>query len=464
MATIAQQPRRRGGLRLIVTLVILVLIVGGALFWLSTAAQAATNESAVLTIFGGNASIAHNGGAYQPATSGTLVNVGDGVKTDATGRAAIQFPDGTITRLASNTEIVLTSAHFNKDGTPHDVTITQKLGRTLSNVQHLATGTYSYDVKAQSTTASVRGTEFEVVVQPDGSVLIKLFEGTLEFDGQNNVTIHAGDQATATPGGQITINGPIAPESQDPFIPERNAEKAVNNDNTTPGSGQTFTGPPMHDGDKQSYGYDYAGGGDADFAVAYPGSVMGIQVTLPDGTLQPAGLGNYALGNPAEVLVLDAPAGHYIITIFGVSGLGTNGEIPTIAMASKEPCKSTDIDKNGAVRHGYTEADLANQVHVSGLSGLTVHIQGTSVAGAIINGSASFNGVPVTGAGVVFATAGNVGIIPVSATLFGVAIPASQAAGTISNALGKDISSISVGYHVDRLFTCPGVLMIDGHH
>jgi hypothetical protein len=220
----------------------------------------------------------------------------------------------------------------------------------------------------------------------------------------------------------------------------------------------------MHDGEHQSYGYDYAGGGDADFAVAYPGSVMGIQVTLPDGTLQPAGLGNYALGNPAEVLVLDAPAGHYIITIYGISGLGANGESPTLAMAAKEPCKSTNIDKNGAVRRGYTEQDLVNQVHVNGLSGLTVHLQGKSVAGAIISGSASFNGIPVTGTGVVFATDGNVGIIAVSATFFGFIIPASQAASTISNALGKDISSINVGYHVDRLFTCPGVLMIDGHH
>jgi len=461
MATVAQQPRRRGGLRALVILVILVLIVGGALFWLNTAASAAANEDAVLTIFGGNASVAHSGGAFAPATSGTIIQPGDGVKTDQTGRAAIQFPDGTITRLANSTEITLTSAHFNKDGTTHDVSILEHAGRTLNNVQHLVGGA-SFQVTTQTTTASVRGTEFEVVVNNDGSILIKLFTGKLNFNGLNQVQLNAGQQATATSAGNVTVTGNITPEPKDPFVPERNAEGKVNNDNTTPGSEQTIVGPPLHDGETQTYGYDYAGGGDADFAVAYPGSVMGIQVTLPDGTKSPAGAP--VTGNPADVLVLDAPAGHYIITIFGISGLGADGESPTIAMAAKEPCQSTNIDKNGAVRHGFTESELAGAITVQGLSNLEVHIIGTSVSGAIIDGSATFNGAGVTGTGVVFAANGNVGVIAVAATLLGIGIPAQSAANQIAAAVGKDLTNISVGYHVDRLFSCPGVLMIDGHH
>ena len=439
-------------------LVILVLIVGGALFWLNIAASAAANENAVLTIFGGNASVAHNGGAFAPATTGTIIQPGDGVKTDQTGRAAIQFPDGTITRLANGTEITLTSAHFNKDGSTHDISILEHAGRTLNNVQHLVGGA-SFNVTTQTTTASVRGTEFEVVVNNDGSVLIKLFTGKLNF---NEVQITAGQQATATSAGKVTVTGNITPEPKDPFLPERIAEGKVTNDHTTPGSLQTVVGPPLHDGEKQTYGYDYAGGGDADFAVAYPGSVMGLQVTLPDGTKSPAGAP--ATGNPAEVLILDAPAGHYIITIFGISGLGVDGESPTLAMAAKEPCQSTNIDKNGAVRRGLSESDLAGAISVQGVTDLKAHITGQSVSGAIIDGSATFNGAAVTGTGVMFAANGNIGVIAVAATLLGVGIPAQSAANQIAAAVGQDLTHINPGYHVDRLYSCPGVLMIDGHH
>src|ERR1700737_4378376 len=76
-----------------------------------------------------------------------ILQLGDGVKTDGRGRGTIQLPDGTLTRLASNTELTLTSAHFAKDGNLKDASITQKIGRTFTNFQHLASGA-TYKVSA----------------------------------------------------------------------------------------------------------------------------------------------------------------------------------------------------------------------------------------------------------------------------------------------------------------------------
>src|SRR5260370_8865100 len=92
--------RRRWRVRWIVVLVVMVVVVGGLAFWLNTSASASTNAVAVLNVFLPVTSVAHNGGAFDPATTGAIVQPGDGVKTAAKGRAALQFPDGTFTRVA----------------------------------------------------------------------------------------------------------------------------------------------------------------------------------------------------------------------------------------------------------------------------------------------------------------------------------------------------------------------------
>src|SRR3984893_585638 len=173
-------PRRRRGLPWIVALLIILLLVGAAAFWLNTSAAAATNAVATLSVFQPVTSVAKSGGAYAAAATGAIVQPGDGVKTDARGRGAIQLPDGTLTRLASNTELTLTSAHFAKDGNLRDASITQKIGRTFTNVQHLVSGA-TYKASAQSATATVRGGKCEVYVKPDGTMIVNLFVGELDF-------------------------------------------------------------------------------------------------------------------------------------------------------------------------------------------------------------------------------------------------------------------------------------------
>jgi hypothetical protein len=115
-----------------------------------------------------------------------------------------------------------------------------------------------------------------------------------------------------------------------------------------------------------------------------------------------------------------------------------------------------------AVRHSYTGTDLAAAVQVAGLSNLNVNIVGDSIGGAILQGSASYNGIGLTGTLLLYAHGGNLGIIPLAATAFGLNIPAQQAGQQIGSALGVDPSNINIGFQIDRMFTCSGVLMIDG--
>src|SRR5438874_4038535 len=255
MASVAARaPRRRGGRRIIIALVVLVLIVVGVVVWLNVAAQAQVNASGTLTVYQPAASVSHNGTDFGSATTGSVVQPGDSVKTDTKGRAAMTLPDGTLTRLASDTTIKLDSAHFTKSGNLHDVTLTQQIGRTFTNVQHLVTGA-TFNVKGKSATASVRGTKFEIYIKADGTMIIKLFDGHMVVTSGNQiVALSAPSQVTVDPSGHIGDPGPIVPDPNDPFGPALDASNAVAV-GTTPGTEQDFVGAPLHNGEHQQYSY-----------------------------------------------------------------------------------------------------------------------------------------------------------------------------------------------------------------
>jgi hypothetical protein len=442
----------------LIVLVLVILLVGGGIYWLNSSAQAAVSVSATLTVYQPTASLERNGsGSFTNASSGAQVQAGDSVSTDTKGRAAIQLPDGTLTRLASDTQVTLDAAHFSKNGTLHDAKLSEKIGRTFTSVQHLVSGA-TFQVAGQSAVASVRGTKFEVYIKADGTMIVKLFDGQLDFDGKNHVHLIAGQQATADPQGNIGPAGPIQPDPADPFGPALDASTAVNV-GTTPGTEQDYIGAPVHNGEQQQYLYSYAGGSLVKASLGYPGSAMQLKVQAPDGQMY-TGSGH----SPIIVSVVNPPAGIYKLFVVGVSGLGTVGEEPFLAVAAVEACVSSDIDQNGAVRRGYTDKDLANAVQVSGLSNLTVSIAPNSPAGAIVTGQGTYDGVGWTGSVLLVPHNGVVEIMAVGATVFGVSVPAQQIVQQIGSAIGQDPTNLNVGFIVDRLFACNSVVMIDGRH
>ena len=461
MATVAAPtpPKRRGGRRLLIAFVILLLIVVGVVVWLNVAAAAQVNASATLTVYQPAASTSHNGTDFVATTTGAVILAGDSVQTDTKGRAAISLPDGTLTRLASDTTIRLDSAHFTKTGNLHDVTLSQKVGRTFTNVQHLASGA-TFDVKGNSATASVRGTKFEIYTLADGTMTVKVFVGTVFLhNASGSVQINAGQQATANPNGTITQPIAIVPDPADPFGPALDASNAVAL-GTTPGTEQDFVGAPLHNGEQQQYAYSYAGGSLVKASLGYPGSAMKLTVQAPDNQKY------VGTGKLPTVEVHNAPGGIYKIFVDGVSGLGTGGEEPFLAVASVESCASADIEQNGAVHRGYSAQDLINAVQqsgqVSGLSNLKLTITDDSAAGAIITGSGTYNGAGWSGTIVIVAHNGVFDIMPTGGSVFGMNVPAQQLVQQIAAAIGQDPSNVNPGFVVDRLFTCKGVMIVDG--
>ena len=448
---------RRGGRRFLIVLAILVLVVAGAIGWLNIAAQAAVDASGMLTVYEPFATIAHGNATPEQANTGATVGAGDTVATDTRGLAAITLPDGTLMRLAKNTSVTLDSAHFAKNGSMHDVSLTQQIGRTFTNVQHLVSGA-SFDVHGQAATASVRGTKFEVLIDSAGSMTVKVFEGTVKLHNTTGVvTINAGQQATANPSGGITGPIPIVPDPNDPFGPAIDASTSVEA-GTTPGTEQDYIGAPLHNGEEEPFTYSYAGGGLIKASLGYPGSAMKLTIKAPDNQSY------VATGKQPSLAIDNAPSGIYQILVDGISGLGADGEEPFVAVASVEACSSADLEQNHAIHRGYTSQDLVNAVHQSGagIANVSLTIADDSVAGAIISASGTYNGVSWSGSGVLVAHNGVVDILPTGGTVFGLNVPAQQVVQQIAAAIGQDPSNVNPGFIVDRLFTCNSVLMVDG--
>src|SRR5579871_3173707 len=105
--TILATPRRRllfGALGLL-----LVLAIATSAYVVVNRSNAQAAASATLTVFTGTVSVQSGGAsATHPAATGEQVHNGDAIFTGPTTKAAINFPGGSITRLDSNTSLIIT--------------------------------------------------------------------------------------------------------------------------------------------------------------------------------------------------------------------------------------------------------------------------------------------------------------------------------------------------------------------
>ena len=99
-----------------------------------------------------------DGGAVQPAPSGTVVRAGDEIRTLAQSGAAITFFIGTDIELGEETTLAIEQVA--RDGGRIEVSLRQVFGVSLHRVQALADPASSYRVEVGGAVAVVRGTDF----------------------------------------------------------------------------------------------------------------------------------------------------------------------------------------------------------------------------------------------------------------------------------------------------------------
>jgi hypothetical protein len=441
---------------LLVIVIVAALLLGSGYFFLVAQAQAGVASPAALLVFSTPVDVGHNDSGYKTAASGQSLDAGSSVRTGETGRATIQFPDGTLTRLSPNTTVTVQAAQLSNGGQLKSATLLQKIGRTLSVVQHL-TGGATFDVGGHSVNAEVRGTEFEVLVRGDGSNLIKLFDGTLKVSGKTTVTLTKGQEIDADKNGTLSAPRAIGPDKQDPFQLIAQCENAVSGGGNSTGTMQVSTGENLATGQTAESDYQ-SGGGNVSVALCYPGSLMTLAVTDPGG----AGHALRQSGSPV-VAHLAGPPGLWRAIVRAVDVPG--GEPWAVAWATNSVCGGEKVDTGSVVREILSNAQLSSGLADSGATGVTIQVQGVSSNSARIYYYSNVGGVEISWTIDFYAATPNLGWVLTQITVRGVNIT-TQVVDRLT-AAGASISSIPTDYIVDRVYSCAGpdgnTMVIEGH-
>jgi len=377
------------------------------------------------------------------------------VRTGHAGHAAIQFPDGSLIRMSPDTTVTVTAAQLNKDGTLRSAGVTEKVGRTLSNVQHLASGA-SFHVGGHSVSAEVRGTQFEVLVRANGTNLIKVFEGSVTVTGATTITLTAGQEVEVDANGRLSTPRPIQPETQDPYPLAVQCSRA-NSSGTTPGTTQTSSGDGLVNGQTAEQDYD-SPGGNLTVAFCYPGSLMSVTIT------DPSGAQHLAQGkSPVMVKIPNAPPGRYKALVRGLD-VPAGGEPYALTFATDAACAEGNVDTGGVVRQTVSNAQIAQTLSQAGASGVTLQVKGTSPNSARIYYYSELGGNPISWTIDFYAATPSLGVVLTQVTVHGVNIT-TQLVSRLPQATGQ--SGVSIDFSVDRVYSCTGsgggMIVIEGH-
>jgi hypothetical protein len=436
----------------VAAVLVALLAVGGGYYFFVAQAQAAVAAPAALVVF--TEKVRVDG---RPGTPGQPLNAGSTATTDHTGHAAIQFPDGSSTRMAPDTSVTVTAVQLQKDGSVQSISVQQKFGRTLTNVQHLVSGA-TFQVAGHSVSASVRGTQFEVLVRPDHTNLIKVFDGTVKVTGSTTATLTAGQQIDADANGRLSNQRAIQPDLQDPFPVLAQCTKTVSSA-TTPGTMQSASGDNLSTGQTAEADYSSPGGA-VSVALCYSGSVMTLDVIDPNGTDHPS----RQSGRQLQVN-LNGPPGRYRAIVHAITVPGR--EPYAVSFASNAPCAPGNVDTATVVRQTLSNADLARGLQASGAGGITLAVQGTSSTSARIYYNSSLGGFPISWTIDFYAATPNLGAVITQVSIRGVNVTA-QVVSKLTSVTGASISSIPSAFTVDRVYSCIGpggdMMLIEGHH
>jgi len=161
--------RSRRPLALAAALAAVLLLVAtgtGVVMTQSTVVAARAN----LTVFQGSVDVRHGSGGYAAASTSDLVQQGDTIRTAAGAHAALTFFDRSIVVLEPSTEVVIETLHTVADGRDINLVLRQLMGGTWNVVAHSIGEGGHFEIATPTSTNTVQGTAFEVLVALNAAV------------------------------------------------------------------------------------------------------------------------------------------------------------------------------------------------------------------------------------------------------------------------------------------------------
>jgi hypothetical protein len=154
----------------------------------------------MLSIIGGKVLVMKPGDTkWVSGVVGMTLGVDYKIKTEAGGHATITFFEGSTIELEGVTEISL--SELSLDGTTSQISISQKIGKTVSQVKKLIDPASDFEIETASAIAAVRGTAFYVSVERNGTTVVGNMEGQVSVTANGvEVMLSEGTRTTVLPG------------------------------------------------------------------------------------------------------------------------------------------------------------------------------------------------------------------------------------------------------------------------
>ncbi|MBX7201198.1 MAG: FecR family protein, partial [Rhodospirillaceae bacterium] len=164
----------------------------------------------------GNVTAVAPGGATRPVSRGSEIRVGETVNTQE-GRAQMRFTDGAFVSLQPQTEFKVENYVFEGRSTQNESALMNLIKGGMRTITGLIGKTNRDGYKLQTSTATVgiRGTEFTVSYNADGSITAFVAGGAISVANQSGTSV--------VPGGKsVSVSSQTsAPQTTDekPFLP-----------------------------------------------------------------------------------------------------------------------------------------------------------------------------------------------------------------------------------------------------
>ena len=195
-----------------------VLLAAGALiatYLILTAGPAQSRQFATFHLQEGTVEIQRAGeGGFNVAAEGQTLREGDVIRTGPDGRAEIEYFDGSITRLDFNTTFTIVALTEESEAGSTVIEADQASGGTFSRVVELTGSQSRFETSTPTAVASVRGTDYFMLINEDGTQIVGVIEGLVDVGGTvgDDVGLTALRGVDVSPSGVLGAPFDLPPE------------------------------------------------------------------------------------------------------------------------------------------------------------------------------------------------------------------------------------------------------------
>ena len=203
---------RTPGILVLSLLVLLGILIAGAVPVLGGGAPRGWNQERYLECTEVNGDVTYYSNQFlkaveRPAKVGDRISrSGEGIRTNNGSSATLTVDNGIgTTKLAENTNLQVKNLGRGRNGAS-STQLAMNRGRVRAKVRTFTNPQSSFSIQTPTGVAGVRGTEFVVVVEPNGGTRISTLEGIVAVSGQNQTEeVKSGYFSTIDPGQPPTI-------------------------------------------------------------------------------------------------------------------------------------------------------------------------------------------------------------------------------------------------------------------